>query len=180
MKLLLGITGSVAAKLTSKLVQTIVTRIPGVDLRIIATKCSLEFFDSKAIAVPVMTDIDEWPKGGYRKGDPVLHIQMGDWADMLLIAPLTADTLADMAWGKADKFLTSVVLAWPLDKPMILAPAMNTRMWKKPAVKRNLKTVQEDYRARIVGPVAGHLACGTIGIGAMADIDTIVDALLDT
>jgi len=179
MKLLLGLTGSVAAILAPKLVGAIIAKIPGVELRIIATDRSLYFSDSKAIAVEVMTDKTEWPEGGYVKGNPVPHIDLGDWADKLLIAPLTADTLADMAIGKASKFLTSTVLAWPLSKPVILAPAMNTRMWENPIVQDNLKIVQRVYRARIVGPVAGHLACGTTGIGAMADIGDIVSSLLE-
>ena len=178
MKVILGITGSVAAILTPKLVGAITARIPGVELRIIATERSLYFFDSKTIAAPVMTDKDEWPEGGYLKGNPVPHIDMGDWADKLLIAPLTADTLSDMAHGKADKFLTSTVLAWPLTKPLILAPAMNTRMWENPITRRNLETVQAVYEVQVVGPVTGHLACGTSGIGAMANIDDIVDSLL--
>ena len=178
MNLLLGVTGGVAAKLVPKLVQTIVARIPGVELRIIATPRSLYFFDRKAISVPVMTDEYEWPKEIYQKGDPVPHIDLGEWADKMLIAPLTADTLSDMAHGKADKFLTGTVLAWPLAKPLVLAPAMNTRMWENPITQRNLKIDKEIYRARIIGPVAGNLACGTSGIGALAPIDEIVNSLL--
>ena len=166
MKLLLGVTGSAAAKLTPKLVATILEKIPGVELRVIATERGLYFFDRSNIPVPVMTDKDEWLEGGYCKGNPVPHIDLGDWADKLLIAPLTADTLSDMAHGKGDKFLTSTVLAWPFGKPVILAPAMNTRMWENWIVQQNLKTVINVYGAQIVWPVEGNLACGTKGIGA--------------
>ena len=177
-KLLVGVTGSIAAKYTVKLVNAIITRIPDVVLRVIATEHGLYFFDREKIPVLVMNDKYEWPEAGYTKGDPVPHIDLGDWADELLIAPLTADTLSDMAHGKANKFLTSTVLAWPLEKPMILAPAMNTRMWQNPITQENLQKVQKVYRAQIVGPVVGRLACGTVGVGAMADINDIVSAVI--
>ena len=180
MKLLLGVTASVAAKLTPKLVAAIVKAIPGVELKVIATERSLYFFRKEDVAVPVSTDKEEWPGAGYLKGNPIPHIDLGDWADILLIAPLTADTLSDMAHGKADKFLTSTVLAWPLRKPVIVAPAMNTRMWENPITQDNLQMVRDVYRARVVGPIKGQLACNTQGMGAMAQIDTIVASVVDT
>ena len=178
MRVLLGVTASVAAKLTPKLVSFIVKAIPDVELKVIATERSLYFFHCKEVIVPVLTDKDEWPEGGYSKGDQVPHIDLGDWADVLLIAPLTADTLSDMANGKANKFLTSIVLAWPLEKPLILAPAMNTRMWENPITQKNLQVVQGVYKTSIIGPEVGTLACKAKGIGAMANIETIVDTLL--
>jgi len=178
MKLLLGVTGSVAAKLTPKLVSAIIKKVPEVELKVIATERSLYFFRGEEVAVPVMTDKDEWPEGGYLKDQPIPHIDLGDWADVLIIAPLTADTLSDMAHGKADKFLTSTVLAWPLEKPLILAPAMNTRMWENRITQGNLKTVRQTYRTYVVEPREGMLACKTKGVGAMAHIDTIVASLV--
>ncbi len=177
MKLLLGVTGSVAAKLTPKLVAAIRANDPGVELVVIATERGRYFFKRVEVDAEFKTDKDEWPEGGYLKGAPVPHIDLGEWADKLLIAPLTADTLSDMANGKADKFLTSTVLAWPREKPIVIAPAMNTRMWTNPLTRRNLQTVKEVYRIRVVKPINGNLACGTTGIGAMAKIDTIVAAL---
>lgn len=175
MKLLMGVTGSVAAKLTPKLVAAIVGK--GNEVKVIATDRSLFFFRREEVAVPIMTDKDEWPEGGYVKGLDILHIDLGEWADALLIAPLSADTLSDMAHGKANKFLTSTVLAWSREKPIILAPAMNTRMWENPITQENLRTVERTYRIRVVGPVDGMLACKTVGMGAMAHIDAIVASL---
>jgi|ERR1035437_2659111 phosphopantothenoylcysteine synthetase/decarboxylase len=177
MKLILGVTASVAAKLTPKLVAAILSARPDIELKVIATERSLYFFRREDVAVPVMTDKDEWPEGGYVKDQVIPHIDLGDWADALLIAPLSADTLSDMAHGKASKFLTSVVLAWPREKPMILAPAMNTRMWENPITQSNLDMVRRVYRTQIVGPREGVLACKTKGIGAMAQIETIVASL---
>jgi len=178
MKVLLGITASVAAILTPKLVLDIKVAIPEIELKVIATERSLYFFRRDELDVPVLTDKDEWPEDGYQQGQPVPHIDLGDWADLLVIAPLTADTLSDMAHGKADKFLTSIVLAWPREKNIILAPAMNTRMWENPITQENLQKVKKIYQLIIIWPKVGNLACGTMGTGAMADINTIVEAML--
>ncbi|MFA6536043.1 MAG: flavoprotein [Candidatus Paceibacterota bacterium] len=178
MKLLLGVTGSVAAKLTPKLVRTLMERVPELELKVIATDRALYFFRKEDVPIPVLTDKSEWTEGGYVKDTPVLHIDLGEWADQLLIAPLSADTLSDMAHGKANKFLTSTVLAWPREKRIILAPAMNTRMWSNPITQDNLATIQRVYNTGTIEPVEGMLACKTKGVGAMAHIDTIVASLL--
>ncbi len=177
MKLVLGVTASVAAKLTPKLVAAILSAKPGIELKVVATERSLYFFRREDVAVPVMTDKDEWPEGGYMKDQLIPHIDLGDWADTLLIAPLSADTLSDMAHGKANKFLTSVVLAWPIERRMILAPAMNTRMWYNPITQNNLEIVQRVYNSRIIEPREAMLACNTKGMGAMAEIEKIVASL---
>lgn len=176
MNLLLGVTGSVAATLTPKLTRELLALDVHVELKIISTERGLYFFDRESVSAlaPVLTDKDEWPESGYSKGSPVPHIDLGDWADLLLIAPLTADTLSDMAHGKADKFLTSTVLAWPREKPLVIAPAMNTRMWENPVTQRNLQTMLEVYQTTIIKPIEGKLACGVTGVGAMARIETIV------
>jgi 3-polyprenyl-4-hydroxybenzoate decarboxylase len=180
MKLILGVTGSVAAKLTPKLVKAILSGIVDVEIKIVVTERGHYFFmdhDVDRRALPILTDRYEWPAGGYAKGNPVPHIDLGEWADRLVIAPLTADTLSDMAHGKADKFLTSIVLAWPREKPLFIAPAMNTRMWENEITQANLRTVMNTYGASVIPPKEGELACGVRGVGAMADIDNIVAAI---
>ena len=177
MKLILGVTASVAAKLTPKLVAAILKAIPDIEIKVVATERSLYFFKREDVAAPIMTDKDEWPEGGYVKDQPIPHIDLGDWADILLIAPLSADTLSDMAHGKASKFLTSIVLAWPREKPIILAPAMNTRMWENPITQGNLNMVRQVYKTKVVEPREGMLACKTTGVGAMARIEDIVASL---
>lgn len=177
MKLLLGVTGSVAAKLTSKLVAAIRAKYPDIEIVVITTVCGHYFFKRGEVNAEVKTDKDEWPEGGYLKGAPVPHIDLGEWADKLLIAPLTADTLSDMAHAKANKFLTSTILAWTIGKPLIIAPAMNTRMWQNPIVQENLTKIVRVYQARVIEPIEGNLACGVTGVGAMAKIDDIVAAL---
>jgi len=180
MKIILGVTGSVAAKLTPKLVAAIRELHPQAETTVVSTGRGLYFFDQHEVekyGVTVMTDKDEWPENGYAKGKPVPHIDMGEWADILLIAPLTADTLSDMAHGKADKFLTSIVLAWPREKRIIVAPAMNTRMWENPITKANLEYLRDVYRLTVIEPIEGNLACGVTGVGAMAKINDIVMAI---
>ncbi len=178
MKILVGVTGSVAAIHTGKLVDAILANDPSHQVKVISTQRGLYFFDRAKVTSEVLTDKDEWTDNGYHKGDVVPHIDLGQqWADILVIAPLSADTLSDMAHGKADKFLTSIVLAWPREKKMILAPAMNTNMWTNPIVQNNLASVCQTYRVQVINPVEGMLACGVRGIGAMARHETIIAAL---
>ena len=92
-----------------------------------------------------------------------------------LIAPASADILAKMANGIADDMLSSTLLACT-GKPILLAPAMNTHMYENPATQRNLLTLQNDG-CRIIEPRASRLACGTVGKGALATVDTIVSAV---
>ena len=181
---LLGITGSVAATLAPKLTAAFVEA--RFDTRVIATDNSFYFtgwrgaFNITAhevnFNVPVLSDNHEFPNETYVKGQPIPHIDLGLWADVLVIAPLDCLTLGKMAHGLPDNLLVSTYMAWPREKPIVIAPAMNTRMWFHPATQANvvLLEVRHDSLLEIVGPVAKQLACGETGIGAMADIDDIV------
>jgi phosphopantothenoylcysteine synthetase/decarboxylase len=195
--LVLGVTGSVAAKLAPKLAQAL---NPLVHLKIVATQPALYFFQEFQLdGIPLISEADEWPGGGqwhglpdpkpdmgwgqgqdgYRKDQPIPHIDLGDWAHLLVIAPLTANTLTKLALGLADNLLTSLYYAWPPDKPVIFAPAMNTRMWGNPLTQQHLNAVTTPPGRFIVPPVEKQLACGTTGIGAMADIADIVQMTRD-
>lgn len=122
-------------------------------------------------------------------GDPVLHIELRDWADILVIAPLSAHTLAKVATGLCDDTLTCVVRAWDLGhvssrppKPILLAPAMNTAMWQHPLTQQQLQTIQAFSGSdvvKVVAPMVKTLACGEVGVGALAEIDSIVKAVRD-
>ena len=166
--ILLGVTGSVAATLTPKLAAEL-EEIG--EVRVIATEAALYFFGTDQVGVRVWTDQDEWPRQRYAKDQDIPHISLGDWADVLVIAPLTANTLAKLVLGLADNLLTNVYRAWPDDKPVVVAPAMNTRMWQKRLTREQMKKLQCD----VVTPVSKKLACGTTGVGAMADIQDIVE-----
>ena len=102
------------------------------------------------------------------------HIQLSRDADLLVVAPATADLMARMATGQADDLATTVLLA--TDTPVLLAPAMNVRMWQHPATRRNLSTLAGDG-IRTVGPNEGDMACGEFGPGRMAEPGEILDAI---
>ena len=183
---LLGVTGSVAAIYTPQLFGEM--REAGNDVKIVATKASLYFFDPAAIPTAgvgtrnrnvVILDEDEWPGERYQRGDPVLHIELRRWADVLLIAPLDANTLAKFALGITDNCLTCVYRAWDRSRPVILAPAMNTLMWEHPVTGRHLAQIAADLGAslRVVPPITKTLACEDVGMGAMAGRDAILAAL---
>jgi phosphopantothenoylcysteine decarboxylase len=189
-KIILGVTGSVAATLTPKLAQALVDA--GHEVKVVSTQRGMYFFEPVCFSdgttwvlgtdyenkqARLFTDADEWPRGGYKKSQEIPHIDLGKWADAMVIAPLSADTMSDIAHGKADKFLTSLVLAWDVNKPMVIAPAMNTNMWESPITQENLSIIQAFYNPFVVEPVEKTLACGDVGTGAMADIDDIVAAV---
>lgn len=176
-RILLGVTGSVAAKLTPKLV-TAIQELGEVE--VVATDPALYFWKKEETGARLWTEAEEWPGDLYQKDQEVPHIALGDWADILVIAPLTANTLTKMAVGIADNLLTCVYYAWPSQKPIVIAPAMNTRMWMNFATQRHLTGMRDRmYNMRIVPPQSKKLACGTTGYGAMADIWVIKKAVRD-
>jgi len=172
MKILLGVTGSVAATLTPKLTKALFEA--GHKVEIVASQSSLYFFKPKEVGVQVWREMHEWPNEMYVKDEAIKHIELRDWAEVLLIAPLGANTLAKLANGYCDNLLTCVARAWHLDRPVIVAPAMNTKMWQHPVTAQHLATLESWYKLKVVPPVAKKLACGDEGVGAMAKIDDIV------
>lgn len=103
------------------------------------------------------------------------HISIADWADLMLLAPATADLLARMAAGLGDNLLTVTTLAF--DKPVIVAPSMNDRMWKHPIVQANIARLGELPGYTIVEPEEGHLACGATGPGRLPSPERILEIL---
>jgi phosphopantothenoylcysteine decarboxylase len=182
---LLGVTGSVAAIYTPLLFDAL--RQAGHDVKIVASQSACYFFDPASIDPVngarnknrVILDEDEWPGTRYQRGDPVLHIELRRWADLLLIAPLDAHTLAKLALGLTDNCLTCVYRAWDRAKPILVAPAMNTLMWEHPATARHLAQIAADVGTalHIVEPISKKLACDDVGVGAMAERDAIMQAL---
>lgn len=174
MNIILGVTGSVAATLVPKIVGKLLKE--GHKVKVIASKPSLYFFKEKDVETELLKDKHEWPSIRYKKDDPVIHINLRDWADMLIIAPLSANTLAKFANGLADNLLTCVFRAWDMEKPVVIAPAMNTMMWEHPATYEHIGKLKRWHKNRlaIVGPVEKMLACGEMGMGALADIDDII------
>jgi phosphopantothenoylcysteine decarboxylase len=203
-RIVLGVTGSVAAIRAPALFAAL--RGAGHAVRVVATEPSLHFFDPADLGPadpaggPLFRDADEWAGVRYRRDDPVLHIVFRNWADLLIVAPLDANTLAKFALGLSDNFLTCLFRAWDFAKPVILAPAMNTLMWDSPVTLRHLARLLADRgeghvqggwtlgeaaevfarhapRLILVPPQAKRLACGDVGVGAMAEVVTIAEAV---
>ena len=104
------------------------------------------------------------------------HIRLSREADLLLVAPASADIMAKMAHGLANDLASTILLA--TDKPVVLVPAMNVEMWMNKATQRNLKTLKADG-VTFIGPVDGEMACGEVGQGRMSDVDDIIKGLED-
>jgi phosphopantothenoylcysteine decarboxylase len=208
-KVLLGVTGSVAAILTPSLFEAL--KAAGHNVKVVATRAALYFFDPVVLESSggqrnrevVIIDDDEWrgrdENKRWQRGEQVLHIELRRWADVLVIAPLDANTLAKLALGLCDNCLTCVWRAYDRSRPVVLAPAMNTLMWEHPATVRHIRQVAADLGAeppqelapqdvvdwinanaptlKIVAPVAKRLACDDVGLGAMARVEDIVTAV---
>ncbi len=176
MKVLLGVTGSVAAVKTFDLVTALTAA--GYEVRVVFTDKARHFSKKLPHNTMYYFDKDEWTSEYKLHESPVLHIELREWADVLLIAPLSANTLAKIANGLADNLLTCVARAWNMAKPIRVAPAMNTEMWLHPATAEQLNKLWSwNHNFKIIHPVVKRLACGTEGIGAMAEIDTIVKSI---
>jgi len=145
------------------------------ELKIIATEKALHFIRSQDFKceINILSDTDEWQWS--KRGDPVLHIRLRDWADLCLVAPLSANSLAKAANGICDNLVLCVLRAWDFSKPVVVAPAMNTAMWKHPVTKEHLEKV-ERWGYKIIQPIAKALICGDVGIGAMEEVGKIANA----
>lgn len=154
-RILVGISGGIAAYKVCEIVSTLAKA--GAEVRVILTDSAQQFITPLTFATlsrqQAYTDQDFWQP---THGRP-LHIQLGEWAEVFIIAPLTAHTLGKLATGLADNLLTNTVLA--SNCPVLLAPAMNREMWKQVSVQRNWQMLLTDPRFHAITPVTGILAC---------------------
>ena len=170
-KVLLIVGGGIAAYKALELVRLL--RKAGVEVSPVLTRAGSEFVTSLSLSAlaeaPVRSDLfslDDENKMG--------HIELSRAADLIVVAPATADLMARAAAGQADDLASTVLLA--TDKPVLMAPAMNVRMWLHPATQRNVATLKADGVA-IVGPDEGAMACGEFGPGRMAEPEAIFEAI---
>jgi phosphopantothenoylcysteine decarboxylase/phosphopantothenate--cysteine ligase len=171
--ILLIVGGGIAAYKTHELIRLLKSR--GVRVRIIMTRAAEEFVTPLSLAslagekvhTALFNLTDEVEMG---------HIELSRAADLLVVAPATADLLAKMAHGLADDLASTALLA--TDKRVLAAPAMNVRMWTHPATQRNIVALRRDG-VSVVGPNDGEMACGEFGPGRMAEPAEIVDAITD-
>ncbi|MGL4461126.1 MAG: flavoprotein [Planctomycetia bacterium] len=171
-RILWGITGSVAAVRADALAAELLTLG---DVAAVATEAARRFLPPLPAEVRYYVDADEWA-AWKTLGDPVLHIELRRWADLFVVAPLTAGTLAKLAGGLCDNLLTSTARAWDFANPVVVAPAMNTKMWEHPTTADQLRTLR-DWGVAVVEPVEKMLACADVGMGALAPPATIAVAV---
>lgn len=171
---LLGVTGSIAAYKAVELVRLLVKN--GDDVHVIMTSAACEFVRPLTFQTlsrnPV--EIDQFAAPAHWKPE---HISLAECADLVIVAPATANTLAKMRYGLADNLLTATLLA--TRAPIVVAPAMNTGMWENAATRQNVETLRA-RGARLIGPEGGFLACGDQGAGRMSEPETIFDAIAET
>ncbi|KAL9001222.1 MAG: hypothetical protein Q9169_000406 [Polycauliona sp. 2 TL-2023] len=183
------------------------SRHRNLSVRIVITKAAENFLAGQSDEQPtlqhlrsisnvdgVFFDEDEWAEP-WTRGAGILHIELRRWSDLMVIAPLSANTLAKMTAGLADSLLLSVVRAWDTTgaiddaagavKRIIVAPAMNTAMWLHPITKKQIKVLEEDWGAdarsdgwvEILKPIEKTLACGDAGSGAMREWTDVVSII---
>lgn len=197
--ILLASSGSVAT-IKLPLIAQALSELDNVAIRIVLTKSASEFLQGQSHEQPplgalrtipgveaIYHDEDEWAKPWIR-GDSILHIELRRWAHLLVVAPLSANSLAKMANGLSDNLLLSVIRAWDTSgmidgrrKRIFVAPAMNTAMWYHPITSKQVKLLQhewgqdEDGWVTVLSPIDKGLACGDVGSGAMMEWGNIVD-----
>ena len=172
-RILIGITGGIAAYKSAEIVRSL--RHEGAEVRVIMTKAAKEFIPPLTLQAlsgnrvySELIDIDAEAGMG--------HIELAKWADLLLIAPATANFISDMTYGKADSLLGSVHLATTAD--ILIAPAMNQAMWKSDANQTNIGLL-ERRGVKLIGPEEGPQACGDFGVGRMAPNTEIVKSVIE-
>jgi phosphopantothenoylcysteine decarboxylase/phosphopantothenate--cysteine ligase len=170
-RIILGVTGGIAAYKSAELVRRLQDQ--GAQVRVVMTPGAEEFVRPLTMQAlsghPVFTGLlDEKAEAGMG------HIELAKWGDLLLIAPASADFIANMVHGRADSLLGAIYLATPA--LVSVAPAMNHEMWKHPATSDNVDTLR-DRQVHVIGPDSGIQACGDIGPGRMVGPEIIVDQI---
>lgn len=203
--LLLAASGSVATIKLPNIVAKL-AQYGNLSIRIILTNSAGKFLAGQSAEQPqwhslleienvdgIYHDSDEWDRPWVR-GNGILHIELRRWADILVIAPLSANSLAKMTMGIADNLLLSVIRAWDTTgetqypirrKKIIVAPAMNTAMWRHPVTREHIEKLEEDWGVaggsngwiEVLAPVEKTLACGDVGDGAMKEWKEIVSVI---
>jgi phosphopantothenoylcysteine decarboxylase/phosphopantothenate--cysteine ligase len=167
-KIGLGVSGGIAAYKAVEVMRLL--QKEGCEVSVAMTKHATEFV--QPLTFQALTDkyviVDDYDP---ENPDPIAHINFSQTIDLLIIVPATANIIAKFANGVADDFLSSTYLA--SNAPVLIAPAMNTTMWENPATQRNIEQLRKDG-VHFVEPVAGELACKTVGTGKLEDVENIV------
>ena len=172
-RILVGVSGGIAAYKAVEVMRLL--QKSGSEVSVAMTRHATKFV--QPLTFRALTDkhviVDDYDP---QNPDPIAHINFSQEIDLLLIVPATANIIAKFANGVADDFLSSTYLA--CTAPVLMAPAMNTTMWEQPATQRNIEQLKRDG-VRFVEPVAGELACKTVGTGKLKDVENIVRQALE-
>ena len=172
--ILVGISGGIAAYKIPELIRSLVKA--GAEVRVATTKNALQF----------VTELTLQTLSGSRVYSDVFaainehsteHISLPDWCDAMIVAPATANVLAKMASGIADDALTTTICSCVARKPMVIAPAMNDKMWENPAIQQAIRIIKGWENIRVLEPAEGLLACGTSGKGRMPEVEELHEAI---
>lgn len=171
MKILLGVTGSIACYKAAELVRRCIRK--DWEVKVVMTEGATQFvtpltfrsLSRNPVYLDMFPENDEWRPD---------HITLGEWPDVFCVAPCTANVIAKLANGIADDLLTCSALA--MQAPLVVAPAMNDRMWKHPATQDNLETLR-DRGVHVLDVGQGDLACGYVSTGRLVDLDVIESTL---
>ena len=170
MRIVLGISGSIAACKAADLASQLINREH--DVHVVMTRSATEFITPLTLQTltrrPVLVSLED-EKQSWKPG----HIELADQADLFIVAPASANVLGCFANGLAPDPLASIYLALPRTTPVLIAPAMNGKMWLHPATQRNVARLIEDG-CKFIGPAEGDLACGYEGIGRLAPVEEIL------
>lgn len=167
---LIGLTGSIAAYKTAELIRLF--KKEGMEVKVVSTESGLLFLGEKTLETlsnnPVYVDT-------FQKHLETKHISLADWADVFVIAPISANSISKIAAGIADNLLTSLSCAYlGKNKPLFIAPAMNDGMWNNPIIKENILKLK-NIGVNVIEPINGFLACGSEGTGKMEDPSIIFE-----
>ena len=172
--ILVGISGGIAAYKIPELIRSLVKA--GAEVRVATTKNALQF----------VTELTLQTVSGSRVYSDVFaainehsteHISLPEWCDAMIVAPATANVLAKIATGIADDALTTTICSCTARKPIVVAPAMNDKMWESPATQKAIETIRGWKNVTVVEPAEGMLACGVVGKGRMPEIEELQEAL---
>ncbi len=170
-KVVLGVSGSIAAYKACELVRGFIKA--GAEVRVVITESGAKFVSPLTLATlsknPVVEDLFD-PKNW-----DMAHLSLAGWADVVVVAPATADTISRLACGSSGGPVEAVVLSAQV--PVFVAPAMDTEMWEHPATQANVQTLKK-YGYSLLGPVEGELASGRVGMGRLMEPAEIISAVL--
>ncbi|MEI6304645.1 MAG: bifunctional phosphopantothenoylcysteine decarboxylase/phosphopantothenate--cysteine ligase CoaBC [Candidatus Taylorbacteria bacterium] len=174
-KILVGVTGGIAAYRACSLVSRLLGE--GAEVRVVMTDSAKKFVTQLTFQAltnhPVYDDL--W---NIKDENSVEHISVSHWADLIVVAPVTANTIAKFAHGIADNLLTTIVLARLPNVKVVLAPAMNVNMWNNSMVQKNVALIKDTKEFIVIEPRSGVLACRDEGKGKIADVEDILDIVV--